>query len=406
MKRTFFVVIGFVWASATGLARQDSSFVPGHSYFGRNQYIEYIAGNSPYVVSAPHGGTLTPSEIPDRTSGETVRDTNTDTLAKTIGAAVFAHEGVYPHIIICHLRRTKLDANRDLSEATEGGNQYAVQAWKEFQSFIDTAEQAVNRDFGKGFYVDLHGHGHVIQQLELGYILSRSTLGLSDNTLDNNTYYANSSSIRSLVPLSGISFSKLLRGPNSLGTLFENQGFPATPSGPRPSPSNSDYFSGGYNTERHGSLGGGPVSGVQIECNMTGVRENAESWSKFSTAFAEVIQYYTDLHIFHKPATAVRDESPLPERFALLQNYPNPFNPTTTISYQLIANSFVTLEVFDVLGRKVTTLVDATRTPGAHLVRWDGSGFSSGVYFYRLQARDVVTGSERLVETKKMLLIR
>jgi hypothetical protein len=64
------------------------------------------------------------------------------------------------------------------------------------------------------------------------------------------------------------------------------------------------------------------------------------------------------------------------------------------------------LEVFDVLGRKVSTLVDAMQSPGAHVVRWDGSAFSSGVYFYRLRARDALMGSEHLVETKKMLLLR
>jgi hypothetical protein len=106
--------------------------------------------------------------------------------------------------------------------------------------------------------------------------------------------------------------------------------------------------------------------------------------------------------------------SALPIQFSLAQNYPNPFNPTTAISYQLPAPSgaegsavsFVTLEVFDVLGRKVATLVDATQTPGTHLVKWDGSALSSGVYLYRLRARDALTGSERFVETKKMLLIR
>jgi hypothetical protein len=106
----------------------------------------------------------------------------------------------------------------------------------------------------------------------------------------------------------------------------------------------------------------------------------------------------------------------IPQKPSLAQNYPNPFsagggsafggNPTTAISFQLSAVSFVTLEVFDVLGRKVATLIDAMQSPGTHLVKWDGSALSSGVYFYRLRTRDALTGSEQLVETKKMLLIR
>jgi photosystem II stability/assembly factor-like uncharacterized protein len=96
----------------------------------------------------------------------------------------------------------------------------------------------------------------------------------------------------------------------------------------------------------------------------------------------------------------------IPNEPSLAQNFPNPFNPSTAISFQLSALSWITLDVFDVLGRKVATLIDGTQSPGAHIVKWDGSALPSGVYFYRLRARDALTGSERLVETKKMLLIR
>jgi chitinase len=97
----------------------------------------------------------------------------------------------------------------------------------------------------------------------------------------------------------------------------------------------------------------------------------------------------------------------LPGGFTLYNNYPNPFNPTTAISYQLPAPSgvegsavsFVTLKVFDVLGEEVTTLVGEARPPGVYTVRWDGSLYPSGVYFYRLQTKDFVA-------TKKMLLIK
>ncbi len=76
----------------------------------------------------------------------------------------------------------------------------------------------------------------------------------------------------------------------------------------------------------------------------------------------------------------------VPLHYELRQNYPNPFNPTTAISYQLIANSHVTLDVFDVLGRKVATLVNEIHQPGVYTVRWDASPYPSGVYFYRLEA--------------------
>jgi photosystem II stability/assembly factor-like uncharacterized protein len=96
----------------------------------------------------------------------------------------------------------------------------------------------------------------------------------------------------------------------------------------------------------------------------------------------------------------VKRESPrLSSTCSLWQNYPNPFNPITTISYQLLSRSQVSLRLYDVLGREVSTLVNETQEPGAHQVSWDASGFASGVYFYRLQA-----GS--FVETKKLILLR
>jgi photosystem II stability/assembly factor-like uncharacterized protein len=92
-------------------------------------------------------------------------------------------------------------------------------------------------------------------------------------------------------------------------------------------------------------------------------------------------------------------ELSIPREFALYQNYPNPFNPSTAVSYQLLANSFVTLKVFDVLGREVATLVDGLQRAGKHTVRWDASRFTSGVYFYRL-------ATDTFVETKKMVFLK
>jgi subtilisin family serine protease len=90
-----------------------------------------------------------------------------------------------------------------------------------------------------------------------------------------------------------------------------------------------------------------------------------------------------------------------PKTFALHQNYPNPFNPSTIITYQLPQTSDVQLDVFDVLGRKVTTLVRERQAAGSYSYSFLASRFSlsSGVYFYRLQA-----GS--FVETKKMMLVK
>jgi len=89
----------------------------------------------------------------------------------------------------------------------------------------------------------------------------------------------------------------------------------------------------------------------------------------------------------------------IPNEFFLFQNYPNPFNPTTVISYQLPANIFVTLRVYDELGRLVKTLREETQAVGTHSVTFDASSLSSGVYFYRLTAGN-------FFDTKKLLVIK
>ncbi|MDD8019433.1 MAG: T9SS type A sorting domain-containing protein, partial [Bacteroidota bacterium] len=86
-------------------------------------------------------------------------------------------------------------------------------------------------------------------------------------------------------------------------------------------------------------------------------------------------------------------------RYVLEQNYPNPFNPSTVINYQLPADGYVTLKVYDVLGREVTSLVNARMTSGTHSVKFDGSKFANGFYFYCLS-------SGGNVMTKKMLMVK
>ncbi|MEX2634360.1 MAG: GLUG motif-containing protein [Balneolales bacterium] len=89
----------------------------------------------------------------------------------------------------------------------------------------------------------------------------------------------------------------------------------------------------------------------------------------------------------------------VPAEFALEQNYPNPFNPTTNIEYALPENATVQLHIFDVLGRRITTLVNEMQQPGTYQVNWDASQLSSGMYIYRLQAGD-------FVQTRQMMLVK
>jgi len=83
----------------------------------------------------------------------------------------------------------------------------------------------------------------------------------------------------------------------------------------------------------------------------------------------------------------------------LSQNHPNPFNPATQISYTLARDGHVKLEIYNLLGQKVATLVDKHQEAGQKRVHWEAKDFSSGIYFYKLTAGDFTA-------TKKMVLIR
>jgi hypothetical protein len=95
------------------------------------------------------------------------------------------------------------------------------------------------------------------------------------------------------------------------------------------------------------------------------------------------------------------DEYPLPKNFLLKQNFPNPFNPSTTIRYKLHVKAFITLKIFDLLGREVAMLVNEEQSAGIHSYKLEASNYklSNGVYFYQLRANN-------FVETKKLTLIK
>jgi hypothetical protein len=309
--RASLLTMGFTLALGCGATTSpkvsnDLAYVPGRSYFGTNGYVEYIGGNAPVILTAPHGGSLAPSTIPDRTdarcggSATTTTDLNTIELVRAMQASYYARCGRYPHVIISHLARRKADVNRTPPVAT-CNNVDAETAYREWHSFIDIAKHSVLESSGKGWYMDMHGHGHAIQRLELGYLVDGSRLDASDAALNAVPAYSDTSSVRTIARTSAASLSSLLRGPDALGTLFANAGFPAVPSAIDPGPKGAPYFSGGDNTRRHAcgaeaaALGGttdGNICGVQIETNFTGVRDNAVSRQRFGDVSAVVLEQF------------------------------------------------------------------------------------------------------------------
>jgi hypothetical protein len=264
---------------------------PAISQFGRNNYIEYFPGTLPIIITAAHGGRLQPAEIPDRVGGTRVTDTNTDSLAYAVFGALFGTDARRPHLIITHLDRDKIDTNRDSAEATEG-QPHAITAWQEWHAFIAKARTAVLASYPRGLHIDLHGHGHAIARLELGYLLTATDLDLSDTQLDASTAYERKSSLRTFSEDSPLTFSAFLRGPTSLGALLDAEGFRSVPSPLYPGPGVAPYFDGGYITDRYGCANGGPICAVQIEANFTGVRDNDANRKKFARGLADAVEQF------------------------------------------------------------------------------------------------------------------
>jgi hypothetical protein len=120
----------------------------------------------------------------------------------------------------------------------------------------------------------------------------------------------------------------------------------------------------------------------------------------FQTASVDLASIWYTAWVNAGLGTDVQDAlAAIPSEFELRQNYPNPFNPTTTFTLEARSRSRATLEVFDLLGRRVATLLDGEVVPGTHRVTWDAAGSPSGVYLYMFRA-----GAER--RTGKMVLLR
>jgi alkaline phosphatase D len=97
--------------------------------------------------------------------------------------------------------------------------------------------------------------------------------------------------------------------------------------------------------------------------------------------------------------TSVEDKNQNTQTFKLYQNYPNPFNPKTIINYELPMTNYVDLSIYNLVGQKVTTLVNKKKNAGYHQIEWDASNFASGIYYYQIQAGE-------FQDVKKMILLR
>ncbi len=279
--------------AAGGLAAQTGApLVPGNSLFSKANLIEYVPGDLPIVLTAPHGGHLMPSDIPSRTSGVLDSDAHTQELSRTIAAVLHERTGHHIHVVISRLHRSKLDPNRDLPEAAV--QQTAVAAWTAYHQFIEDACAASIRTHGWAFLIDLHGHGHKQPQVELGYV--HSALDLADCVERiNEPSFAASGSLGLVAARSPLPYNELLHGPTSLGALLENHGFPATPSPRQPIPG-EPFFRGGYTVQRH-CKASRLVTGLQVEANRSRLRDTPAHRLRFARSFSTALAGFLQTHL-------------------------------------------------------------------------------------------------------------
>ncbi len=158
-----------------------------------------------------------------------------------------------------------------------------------------------------------------------------------------------------------------------------------------------------YSTYLGGNTGDLSV-GLVLDSNellsVSGITQSPDfplAGQPFDTTYADGHDCY--LSQFDFSASAIEDNPPVPCITALLPNYPNPFNASTAIRYELPSPSQVTIDIYDILGRQVTRLQDSIQPAGYHRAIWQADGFTSGIYFYKLQAGDYI-------ETRKMILVK
>jgi len=174
-------------------------------------------------------------------------------------------------------------------------------------------------------------------------------------------------------------------------TEVNNYGFEIEKTSPRPSPYQGEGGEAGRGWVKVGFVKG---SGNSNSANEYSYTDKTVATGKYIYRLKQI-----DNDGKYEYSKEVEVDLGKPTTFALNQNYPNPFNPTTSIEYSVVGSQYVSLKVFNVLGKEVAVLVNEKQEPGVYTVNFSSANLSGGVYLYRLQAGD-------FVQTKKMILLK
>ncbi|KAG9305962.1 hypothetical protein G9A89_016615 [Geosiphon pyriformis] len=276
------------------------------SVFGHKNYTEFTRGHIPLIISIPHGGHKLPEHIPNRekidSSVNIFNDNNTQEIGCAIAERMLYEFGRPVYMVVNHLHRRKVDVNRPFEQGTDSNRTSKSSpsdsqiAWRDYHEFMKTAVKEVEGRFGRGLVIDLHGHAHQKNYIEVGYLLSAKILALPVHTLNTNTTIHQMSSIRALfhrMAEAKITFTSLLRADIlSLGGRLQMFGYDAVPSQAHHFPTAQElYLSGGYSVRNYGSSNGGKIDAIQLELPSI-LRIGKGASDKFITDLADSISWF------------------------------------------------------------------------------------------------------------------
>jgi hypothetical protein len=213
----------------------------------QDKYLTYGIGNSPIILSAPHGGNIKPISIPKRTWGNRSRDTYTRRLIQRVIELLPDK----PYYIYSNIHRNRVDLNRDFEEATQG-NKSAEKIWSEWNITLDKFKTVVSGRYGRGLYIDIHSHNNS-SLFQIGYGLKvKDYLDLKGGWETRNH-----STLHPLVD-KDTSEKSLCFGYNSIISNLEYNGYNVLV--PK---EEAKYLNGGRNIREFHGKG---IGAIQVEC--------------------------------------------------------------------------------------------------------------------------------------------
>ena len=276
------------------------TYTPGEIVSDLGGHIQYYVGNTPIIITVPHDGDIMPPSISDRT-GETKKAENTLGIAEYFYNTFTSNgaNGLYPHIIINNVNRSRLDPDASIEIGAQSNN--AVTYFNRYHSYIQAAVDSTEANFGVGILVNLSAHKDDDNDVvEIGYLISKNDLNNSNAYIEN---LASQSSISVISSVSNAQFHDSVRGFDSVGKKMMELNcckpiyytFDVSPSPTFPAPQSDDYNPGGYTVSRYGGSGNSSMSAIEFSTPYTDHRDSPYGYIALGTMLVESIVTFYEL---------------------------------------------------------------------------------------------------------------